>query len=118
PGCSSPARSWRSTSSRPFLERRRLTTFELGRALLDERLDAFARVLRLRAHILGERLELERAAQVRLLAVIERALGQPDRDRRAGGDLSRQLVRGRQALFRLVDRVHDPEAERLLSVDD
>src|SRR5207253_10633993 len=123
PVSSCRAPSWRSISSRPCPERaaaapRRSATLERRRALLDERADALAGVFGLRADVLGERLELERAAQIGLLAVIERTLGQPDGDRRARGDLPGELVRGRHQLFRRVDSVHDPEPQRLLRVDD
>ena len=85
--------------------------------LLDEGADAFLRVLGLGAHVLGEGLELEGRPEIRALAVVERALGQPDRDRRARRDLPRQLVdRGHQCLG-WVHRAHEAEPERLGGVD-
>src|SRR5205814_3924031 len=48
---------------------------ELWRALLDERLDALGGVFGLEAGVLGERLVLERRAQVALGVAVETALG-------------------------------------------
>src|SRR5438105_1627786 len=67
-----------------------LAPAEARRALLDEGANAFRGVLGVEADVLREGLELERLAQVALRVVVDRALGEADRDGRPVGDLARE----------------------------
>src|SRR6185503_7612383 len=95
----------------------RLPALEVGRALVHEGPDALARVLGLEADVLSKGLELEPAPEIGALAVIERALGEPDGDGRSRGDLPGQVVRRGHELLGRIHRAHQPDPQRLGGVD-
>jgi hypothetical protein len=79
---------------------RRSASLEAG-ARLSKGAGAFARIVRLDTDVLGERLELDSDAEVCVLVVIQRALGQSNGDGRAAGDSSGEVMsRGQQGSCR------------------
>src|SRR4051794_40826181 len=94
-----------------------LAAAEARRPLLAERRRALGEVLGARAQLLHRHLELERRGERGARRRVEHALGQPDRDGRAGQQLVDQRLGGRLELLERRDAVGEPDPLRLLAAD-
>ena len=85
-----------------------------GAALLAERLDALAEVVRLPQQAVGEPLELEPEVERAVVGGVEDALRHRERERRVPGQLLDEAPDGSVELVGGHDRADEPERERLL----